>query len=697
MEKAREVLKDVFGFQSFRLSQEKAISRLIVDNENALVVFPTGGGKSLVYQVPGLCLDGLTLVISPLIALMKDQVDSLVSRGVNAASLDSTQPPERSKWIKAEVLAGKMKILYVAPERLNNEGFVNMMTQVKISLLAVDEAHCISQWGASFRPDYLKIARFAVELDVERVLCLTATATPSVSADICSSFLIAKEGVFSTPVFRPNLSLRIEVAETLDEKIDRVVPLLKTRTGPSIIYVTLQKQTEEVANYLMPHGIDAMVYHAGLPSDRREKIQTAFMESKDGVVVCTIAFGMGIDKADIRQVIHLYMPKSLENYSQEVGRAGRDGVTSTCVMFLSSLDIPTLEGFCRGDTCSKQDLELWLQEVATKVPAPDGTLDFNHYKQGKDYDIRANVLGLCYAHLELDHGYIRAITPFYSFYEITPLNSSRIFSDNSQIGKVIRTYWRRKSATGKHEIDIVDAASRAGVDRADMARHISNWELDGSAEVKASQVRARYTLLKPFEKTAASIRALADEMHTRMLKQEEDSVKKLRQVIAFAIDDDCLAHNLAKHFGNEDAVPNDMCGSCTFCTTGQSVEFTLKSPTVVHPKQIQAVLDACPIRDDPRLLARMAFGVTSPRLTANKWSTSHTLFGSMVNVDFGHLVQAFDAECKKVGYQSLEVTTATPSSSKKRSQSQISSNNSNTNRFNNRGRGDSKYKRGRWN
>lgn len=154
---------------------------------------------------------------------------------------------------------------------------------------------------------------------------------------------------------------------------------------------------------------------------------------------------------------------------------------------------------------------------------------------------------------------------------------------------------------------------------------------------------------------------------------------------------------MAKHFGNEDAVPNGTCRSCTFCTSGQSVEFTLKPPTVIHPEQIQAILDACPIRDDPRLLARMAFGVTSPRLTANKWSTSHALFGSMVDVDFGHLVQAFDAECKKVGYQSLDVTTATPSSSKKRSQPQISSNNGNTTRFNNRGRGDSRYKRGRLN
>ncbi|KAJ7487526.1 ATP-dependent DNA helicase [Mycena galericulata] len=653
MDRARQVLKEVFGFPSFRLSQEQAIAQLIERNDNALVVYPTGGGKSLCYQIPALCLDsGITLVISPLISLMKDQVDVLVERKVKAASLDSTLSANTSSWVKAEVLSGSMKILYVAPERLNNEGFVQMMSQVKIALLAVDEAHCISQWGSSFRPEYLKIARFCEEQDVERVLCLTATATPAVVDDICRSFLIKKEGVFRTPVFRPNLSLRVEVAETLNKKLDILVPLLQSRTGPSIIYVTLQKHAEDVAEALMSRGLrDVLVYHAGIAAPQRQEVQETFMTSEDRVVVCTIAFGMGIDKANIRQVIHLFMPKTLENYSQEVGRAGRDGLHSTCVMFLAAADIPILEGFCRGDTCTKRDLQLWLQEVALKAPSRDGTLDFNLYEQSKLYDIRSNVLNLCYAQLELDYGFIRAITPFYSIYEITPRGAAErasIFKDQTKEAVTIRTYWRDKGL--KFEANVVEIAIQSGLDRSDLAKTINRWEFNGFVQTKPSQVRSRYAIMQnPLPKSTDGIEKVAAKLFAGMQKREEDGVAKLREVLALATDDECIPRNLSKYFGSEDTIPEDGCGSCTFCTTGQGATFSPQPIVDVDRTQLLAILQACHERDDPRLLARMAFGITSPRLTAMKCSTSHPLFGSMVNTDFNAL--AFDIECAKVEYQ----------------------------------------------
>ncbi|KAJ7634230.1 ATP-dependent DNA helicase [Mycena polygramma] len=674
MERANTVLKDVFGWPSFRLSQADVISRLIEHNENALVVYPTGGGKSLCYQVPALCLDsGITLVISPLISLMKDQVDVLVQRNVKAASLDSSLSMDKASWVKSEVLSGSMKILYVAPERLNNEGFVQMMSQVKIALLAVDEAHCISQWGASFRPEYLKIARFCEEQDVERVLCLTATATPNVVEDICKSFLIKKEGVFRTPVFRPNLSLRVEVAETLDKKLDILVPLLAQRTGPSILYVTLQKHAEDVAKSLMARGSkDVLVYHAGLPAPQRQEVQETFMKSADRIVVCTIAFGMGIDLHNIRQVCHLFMPKTLENYSQEVGRAGRDGLPSTCVMFLAAADIPVLEGFCRGDTCTKRDLQLWLQEVALKKPASDGTLDFNLYEQSKSYDIRSNVLNLCYAQLELEYGFIRATTPFYSVYEITPRGSAErasLYNDKSNEAKIIRNNWRDKGT--KFEINVVDTAAHTNTDRNDLARKINRWEFDGFVQTRPSQVRSRYAVLdNPLPKTPDEIESIADKLFEGMRKREEDGVAKLKEVLALATDDECIPRNLSNYFGSEDTVPEDGCGSCTFCTTGQGATFSPHSIQDVNKKQITAILAACPERDDPRLLARMAFGITSPRLTALKCSTSHPLFGSMVNADFNALVKAFDAACAKAGYRGA---TPPPIPTKKRTYSQTTS------------------------
>ncbi|KAL1681528.1 P-loop containing nucleoside triphosphate hydrolase protein [Schizophyllum commune] len=662
MQEAHRVLNEVFGYDSFRLSQEKVIARLLEDKKNALVVFPTGGGKSLTFQIPGMCLPGLTLVISPLIALMKDQVDALVRRGVSAASLDSTLTLEQSRDVKSRVKDGSLKILYVAPERLNNEGFMNMMADVKIALLAVDEAHCISQWGASFRPEYLKIARFAEENVVERVLCLTATATPKVVEDICSSFDIEKpDGVFSAPVFRPNLALQVAHANTLDEKMARIMPMLERRTGPAIIYVTLQQQTQEVVDYLERHNIPATAYHAGISSDDRTAIQNKFMESEKDIVACTIAFGMGIDKADIRQVFHLYMPKTLENYSQEVGRAGRDGLESECLMFISPPDLPTLEGFARGDTCNKKDLEKFLHEVMSKPTAKDGTLDFNHYQQAKDYDIRSNALGLLYAQLELDYGYIRAITPMYTTYELTPaVNFGRVLKDSSMPATAIRTHWRTKNTrTGdkKYELDVVETALVSGVDRTDMVRQIGAWEMDGNVNVKASQVRARYkTFLDiPRPTKADELKQLTEELYARLLKKEEDDIAKIHQVLDFAKDDDCLAHNVAKYFGDPDAVPGGMCGKCTFCVTGSGLDFTPAPPTPINHAQILAILAACPERDDPRLLARMAFGITSPRLTALKCSTYHPLFGSMCTADFGGIVEAFEVECKKAGYERAEV------------------------------------------
>ncbi|KAJ7585220.1 ATP-dependent DNA helicase [Mycena floridula] len=664
MDEAHRVLKDVFGHSAFKLEQEAVIKRLLVDNENALVLFPTGGGKSLTYQVPALCLGGLTLVISPLIALMKDQVDSLRALGVAAANLDSTLGLELTRMVKNDVVDGKLKMLYVAPERLNNEGFIEMMRQVKISLLAVDESHCISQWGMAFRPEYLKVARFVEEMNVERVLCLTATATPTVAEDICVQFNIDPvAGMFRTPVYRPNLSFKVEVASNYAQKLDRLVPFLQTRTGPAIVYVTLQKQAEQVSEDLKKRGLMATMYHAGMDAPARARVQQEFMESAKGIVCATIAFGMGIDKANIRQVAHLYMPKTLENYSQEVGRAGRDGLESTCLMFLSAPDIPILEGFARGDTCSKDSLTSWIEEVAAREPDEDGTLSFNLYSQGKELDMRANILGLCYAQLELDEHYLRAVTPFYAIYKIVPVDMAKVRNDKSPAAKVIRDNWEF-GKTG-YTIDMVAAADKSGFPRHEIARQLSTWELQGIVTSTPSQVRNRYRVEKPLPKDPEAIAAIADKLFEGMLKREEEGVRKLKEVIAFATDDDCLAHALASYFGDTDAVPDGQCGKCTFCIMGASVDFVANSNPAPNPSQIQQILQECHIRSDPRLLARMAFGITSPRLTANKWSGRHPLFGSMVDVEFSRLVEAFDAECKKVGYRDQAINVPQPTAQKR--------------------------------
>lgn len=323
---ARHVLNGVWKFPAFRLAQEAAITRLIL-GESAVVIFPTGGGKSLVYQVPALVFDtwdsirgqpsggGVTLVISPLIALMKDQVDALQRLGVEAAAMDSTQ--SREAWLETceKLKSGLLKLLYVAPERLQNEGFVAMIGAVKIRMVAVDEAHCVSQWGHAFRPDYLKVARFVKEVHAERVLCLTATATPQVAQDICSAFSINKHGVFRTTSYRSNLSLRAQAFGTQEEKLTALKMFLTEHTGPSIVYVQTHEQTELVHVRLIADGFNAYGYHAGMANDMRASVQEKFMKSKNIVIVATIAFGMGIDKSDIRNIVHFAVPKSLEGYS----------------------------------------------------------------------------------------------------------------------------------------------------------------------------------------------------------------------------------------------------------------------------------------------------------------------------------------------------------------------------------------------
>ncbi|RYD34470.1 MAG: ATP-dependent DNA helicase RecQ, partial [Verrucomicrobiaceae bacterium] len=295
-------LKEHFGFDVFRDGQEPVIDALL-EGRSALAVFPTGGGKSLCYQLPALLLDGVTLVISPLIALMKDQVDRLTARGIAAARLDSTLDAAEVMDIHRRLDAGELKMLYVAPERLANERFRQRLERLPIAMAAIDEAHCISEWGHNFRPDYLKLAMILKDLGVKRILALTATATPSVAKDICARFGIAPEDHVQLSFHRTNLDLRTTVCDVKERKA-LLLERVRGTDGAAVVYVTRQETAEEIGTFLARNGISAQAYHAGLPPETRAAAQHAFMEGSIRVIVATIAFGMGIDKADIRAVFH---------------------------------------------------------------------------------------------------------------------------------------------------------------------------------------------------------------------------------------------------------------------------------------------------------------------------------------------------------------------------------------------------------
>lgn len=366
-EDIRKVLKEFFGFDYFKGEQEEIIKSLL-QGKDCFVIMPTGGGKSLCYQLPAMMLEGVAVVISPLIALMKNQVDAIrgfVSGNESVAHfLNSSLNKSQHDDVKKDLLSGKTKILYVAPESLTKAENISLLQEVKVSFYAVDEAHCISEWGHDFRPEYRRIRPIVDEIGRAPIIALTATATPKVQSDILKTLSISDADVFKSSFNRTNLYYEIK------DKVDaekEIIKFIRHNSGKSgIVYCLSRKKVEEMADFLNINGIKALPYHAGLDAKTRSENQDKFLMEDVNVIVATIAFGMGIDKPDIRFVIHYDIPKSLEGYYQETGRAGRDGQEGVCIAFYSYRDIQKLEKFLKGKPLAEQDItKQLLDEVAT--------------------------------------------------------------------------------------------------------------------------------------------------------------------------------------------------------------------------------------------------------------------------------------------------------------------------------------------
>ncbi len=359
-------LKKYFGFNTFKGNQETIIKNILADKDT-FVLMPTGGGKSLCYQLPALIKEGTAIIISPLIALMKNQVDAMRSFSNDdsvAHFLNSSLTRGEIHKVKEDVIAGKTKLLYVAPESLTKEENISFLQQIKISFYAVDEAHCISEWGHDFRPEYRRIRPIVEEIGKAPIIGLTATATPKVQHDIMKNLGMSEGDVFKDSFFRPNLyyEVRPKVNET-----KQIIQFIKNNSGKSgIVYCLSRKKVEELAETLQVNGINALAYHAGMDSATRSKHQDMFLMEQVDVIVATIAFGMGIDKPDVRFVIHYDIPKSLEGYYQETGRAGRDGGEGQCIVFYTYKDIQKLEKFMQGKPVAEQEIgkHLLLETVS---------------------------------------------------------------------------------------------------------------------------------------------------------------------------------------------------------------------------------------------------------------------------------------------------------------------------------------------
>ena len=381
-------LKKFFGFDSFKGNQQLVVESILTGNDT-FVIMPTGGGKSLCYQLPALMMEGTAIVVSPLIALMKNQVDSL--RGISeehgiAHVLNSSLTRRETEQVKSDLISGKTKLLYVAPESLNKDDNVEFLQSVGISFFAIDEAHCISEWGHDFRPEYRNLRSIMGRIGRKPVIALTATATPKVQSDIQKSLGMDDARVYKSSFNRPNLYYEVRPKnKNVDKELIKFIRQHEGKSG--IIYCLSRKKVEEIAQTLQVNGVNSLPYHAGLDANTRSKHQDAFLMEDVDVIVATIAFGMGIDKPDVRFVIHYDMPKSMESYYQETGRAGRDGGEGNCVAFYNYKDIEKLEKFLHGKPVSEQEVGMQLlSEVVAYAETSMNRRKFILHYFGEEFD-----------------------------------------------------------------------------------------------------------------------------------------------------------------------------------------------------------------------------------------------------------------------------------------------------------------------
>jgi ATP-dependent DNA helicase RecQ len=640
-------LQQHFGHGEFRPGQEAVIHALLA-GRSALAIFPTGGGKSLCYQLPALHLPGLTLVISPLIALMKDQVESLVARGIAAARLDSTLTSAEVVAVFDAMRSGTLKLLYIAPERLMSESFMERLSRTQISLLAIDESHCISEWGHNFRPEYLRLAEVARRLRLHPVLALTATATPGVAQDICKAFQITPEDQIQTPFHRRNLALYVTPVSAAERLPLLCKKLQKFRRFPAIIYVTLQHTAEQVASYLAKAGLNARAYHAGLPDVVRTEVQDGFMGGSIDIIVATIAFGMGIDKANIRAVYHFNLPKTLENYQQEIGRAGRDGQGSHCEMLACGDDTIVLQNFVFGDTPTP----IALRSLLDLLLGQGDEFDISRYDLAHTVDIRPLVLETVLTYLELD-GYVMPLGAFYTGYQMRLLKpESAILAGHTTERQAFlkRIFGVAKRGPTWHTIeDLGVAAQSLGEPRERLQKAINWLEETGAVQVRPSGLRHRYRLVG--DPAQRQVEVIAAKMQAQFAEREVTDAHRIEQILALAADPTCLTRHLLRYFGEDLEADCGHCGSCLAAAKSPDAALVPRviprSPEQVITPAHLAAIHALKAHNhsslgSPRQLTRYLCGLTSPATTRARISKGDT-FGMLDGYPFPQVLKEVEA------------------------------------------------------
>ncbi len=558
-DKARDALQQFFGFTDFREGQADVIETVLA-GQDAVVVMPTGGGKSLCYQLPALIMDGVAMVVSPLIALMKDQVDQLSSRGIPSTFINSSISLREINERLSGVRMNRYRLLYVAPERFRSESFIQAIAEVKIRLFAVDEAHCISHWGHDFRPDYLRLKQAVELLGRPQVIALTATATPQVRADIVAQLGLTESKVFVAGFDRPNLALRVVHTKTEKDKLAILKRLIADSTGSGIIYTSTRKAAEQIAARLQMSDLRADVYHGGMEESERTRAQDRFMSGESQAIVATNAFGMGIDKSDIRFVAHFHIPGSVEAYYQEVGRAGRDSLPAECVLLFNYADTRTQQFFIDGSHPSPEliarvyetiasfgteKVELSAREIAERLRMKNEMAIYSslvvlekagHIERGRVAETQL----LCWAKLSIDDAL--AAVP-----------------DDSNEGGVLRDliFTRNINQRAPTELDIASIGAALGMTDAQARRAIGQLAARGLIDCRnAYQGRGIRLLDSP----AKALRIDRQELAARAAAEQW----KLRRMIDYCYHQGCLRRFILNYFG--DRKPLTRCEACSICS-----------------------------------------------------------------------------------------------------------------------------------
>lgn len=598
---SRERLKHFFGHDELRPGQEEVIGR-VLSGVNTLAVLPTGGGKSLCYQFPAVVLDGLSVVVSPLIALMRDQVEALVARGIEARRWDSSVAAEDIEPLIGEIKSGKVKLLYVSPERLASDDLLDILRSMEIGMVAIDEAHCVSEWGHSFRPAYITLSKVVKKLKPTVVLALTATASPAVAREIRKVFGILKRDQVQTSFFRENLHFKVTACR--DEEKDDA--LLKSLSGagrfPAIVYATRRETVESLAGFLRQRGMDARAYHAGMNADARSEVQDGFVSGKYSVICATIAFGMGVDMAGVRAVIHYQPPKSPEGWVQESGRAGRDGGVSHCELLVSGNDRSMLESFVLAQRPTKRA----VMNVLYHLFSQGKRAVVSRYDLTSINDISWEYLDILFARLEMEGWVVPEQGSWLWCHAVPLIPVERVLEGFKPSDKK----WLRPLLESRKRVSLMEVSGGSAVGQLKLMKVLAELNDTGDVRMNFSHSLHHFKV----RKQADELDGLVDAMYDVFEHHVQAGIRRIEIVMKIATSRRCIVSSLLEQFGEKLSAG---CGYCSSCLGEKRLRsLPVSAVEDVSPEELEVVqrivAERKPALSSPERLARFLCGIYSP-------------------------------------------------------------------------------------